>query len=104
MSLISAKNLVAPIRNKVNLVTILLITIAFGVLRFSGGDVKITSKKNYYRTKGYSKTVEPSTSNKNYFYKSDKKIIEPDSINNSRKDNKKSNSQSLIDIEKELGL
>ena len=43
MSLISTKNLVAPLTNMVHLITILLIAIAFAVLRLSGASMSIQS-------------------------------------------------------------
>lgn len=43
MSLISFRNLVAPMSNKVHLVTVILVALAFGVLRLSGGTVETHS-------------------------------------------------------------
>ena len=41
MSLVSARNLVAPLTNMVHLITILLVAIAFAVLRFSGASLSL---------------------------------------------------------------
>jgi len=43
MAFISSKNLLAPITNRVNLVTIILIVVIFSVLRLSGGKVSVTT-------------------------------------------------------------
>lgn len=43
MALISLRNFVEPFQNKVHLITILLVVIAFAVFRFSGGGIKISS-------------------------------------------------------------
>lgn len=43
MSLISTKNLVAPLTNMVHMITILLIAITFAVLRFSGASISLQS-------------------------------------------------------------
>lgn len=45
MSLISPRNLLAPLQNKVHLFTIILIAVAFLVLRLSGGSVTIHDKR-----------------------------------------------------------
>lgn len=46
MSLINARNLVSPLTNKVHLMTIILIAIAFAVLRLSGGKVARTDSRS----------------------------------------------------------
>lgn len=43
MSLISTQNLVAPLTNKVHLTTIILVAVAFAVLRLSGGAISAVS-------------------------------------------------------------
>lgn len=89
MSLISTKNLIAPFRNKVHLSTIVLITLAFAALRFSGGDVKVVKNDSpYLKNNSYTYTNKETKNN----YDAD---IE-------KKD--KDNSNSLVDIERELGL
>jgi hypothetical protein len=44
MSLISTRNLVAPLTNKLHMITIVLLTTAFVVLRLSGGAVRVENK------------------------------------------------------------
>ena len=44
MSLISTRNLLAPLQNKVHFVTIVLIAVAFLVLRLSGGSVSVNDR------------------------------------------------------------
>ena len=46
MSVISGKVLVSPFTNKMHLATILVISVAFGVLRLSGGGVKLTPARH----------------------------------------------------------
>lgn len=43
MSLISIRNAVAPLTNTTHLVTIVLITVLFGVYRISGGTMRVSS-------------------------------------------------------------
>lgn len=45
MSLISTHNLVAPLTNKVHLMTIILVAVAFAVLRLSGGAIGTSSAR-----------------------------------------------------------
>lgn len=45
MSLISPKNFIAPLTNAVNLATIIVVAILFGIYRLSGGGVSISTRK-----------------------------------------------------------
>jgi hypothetical protein len=45
MSLISPKNFLAPVTNAVNLATIIVIALLFGIYRYSGGGVSMSSRK-----------------------------------------------------------
>lgn len=90
MSLVSAKNLIAPFRNKVHLATIILVSLAFAALRFSGGDVKIVKRDSpYLRDNSY--TYQEKQVDNNEF---------GSEVNRGKKDK----SNSLVDIERELGL
>ena len=65
MSLVSTKNLLAPFTNKVHLVTMLLVIIAFTVLRLSGGGFFMEKRdssvpREVKRTK-YSNTLDTRT-------------------------------------------
>lgn len=51
MSLISARNLLAPLQNKVHLMAIILIASAFLVLRLSGGSVAVHDKNKPVRAR-----------------------------------------------------
>jgi hypothetical protein len=86
MSLISARNLVAPLKNKVHIVTIVLCAIAFAVLRMSGAGFSTGPRANY----------TPAVSR-------------PANVNNYRpqqnsQPSKIDDNKALLDIEKELGL
>ena len=43
MSLISTKNLIAPLANKLHMIAIVLLTVGFVALRLSGGAVRVSS-------------------------------------------------------------
>lgn len=45
MSLISPKNFITPFTNAVNLATIIVIALLFGIYRYSGGGVAMSSRK-----------------------------------------------------------
>ena len=45
MSLISIRNVVEPLSNKVHLVTIVVITLTFGIYRASGGTVEVSDRQ-----------------------------------------------------------
>jgi hypothetical protein len=44
MALISSKNLVAPLTNKIHITTIILVAMVFTVFRFAGGGVDVRSQ------------------------------------------------------------
>ncbi len=41
MALISSRNLVAPLTNKVHLISLVLLAVAFAALRFAGGSLSV---------------------------------------------------------------
>lgn len=45
MALISTKNIMVPFTNNLNLATMILIIIAFTILRLSGGEINIVRKQ-----------------------------------------------------------
>ncbi len=50
MSLISGKNLISPFTNKIHLVTIIIVSLAFGLFRLSGGGVFQQKKASPFGT------------------------------------------------------
>jgi len=122
MSLISARNFVTPLSNKVHLVTIVLVAVVFAVLRMQGGGVHISTElqepklhKNFQKQSTPTKvqTRKPATSvtarqpenlqdiNKDLL----KDLMRDDSSTKpAEKALPKNNDKGLEDIEKSLGL
>lgn len=65
MALISAKNLVTPLTNKIHLTTIILIVVAFAFLRLSGGKLSLESSKKSgkEKTSSFAAPEKPKGSN-----------------------------------------
>ena len=100
MSLISTKNFIAPLTNRVHIVSIILCTIAFAMLRLSGCSFQAvdTSSNESFRSRSL-----PS----NYSYEAGEKRSAPvTETKKSEKDIKKDRASggSLEDIEKTLGI
>jgi hypothetical protein len=58
MSLISTKNFIAPLTNKLHIISIILATTAFVVLRLSGGAIKVEPRASARTAKTAAHTVE----------------------------------------------
>ncbi len=102
MSLISTKNFLAPLNNKVHLVTIILATFAFATLRLSGCSVNSVSSGTHLKKKIYS-----TKKDKGLRVQKDKKIYKfkpTKNVKNAPSKNTTGESGALDDIEKIMGM
>ncbi|MCB0335888.1 MAG: hypothetical protein KDD62_06265 [Bdellovibrionales bacterium] len=114
MSLISAKNFIAPLQNKVHLGTIILVAVCFAFLRGAGASFSTYSKGYSTEPKRapvsaqrYAPTSRSAGQQKNtYGYKDsrDTQSARPARRNNAEKQNTQQQSGNLFDLEQELGL
>ena len=112
MALISTKNLVAPLTNKVHLTSLILLAVAFAALRFAGGSVAV--QRNGDRP--YVKPIEsrrpvpaPSSAEQtrrgvNNLHNSVGPLGRAPADEESREEQKKQAGGGLAEIEKSLGL
>ena len=103
MSLISSKNFLIPLTNKVHLITIFIVALAFAAFRMAGCNVHIERPGNLRGNStaplfsNTSRTTQKTYSKKNY---SNKKRANT----NSYKQKPDSSGSPLEDLEKSLGL
>lgn len=115
MSLISAKNLVAPLTNKVHLMSLVLVAVGFAFLRYSGGSISleersqtrnVRSKNVRTINKNAADPTQNSRSRVDELFNSvspmGKKQKEPKKIK--KVPPKRKDSGSLAEIEKSLGM
>ena len=104
MSLISTKNLVAPLTNMVHLITILLIAVAFAVLRLSGASISMASSNAPVQRMPQQQAAPAA--NLGTQLQENKRAPAPWSGNNNSRSQQQAPSQGggLDDIEKQLGL
>lgn len=106
MSLISTKNFLAPLNNKVHLVSIILATFAFATLRLSGCAVSTVDSKSrlneaYRRT---STVQEYNRKPKTYNFEKSRNTKPMNKRPLNKPINKDSGSHALDDIEKIMGM
>lgn len=106
MALISTKNLVAPLTNKVHLTSLILLAVAFAAIRFAGGSVAIERNAPNGRLLRSEETrrVAPAPSNPEQTRRGVNNLrnsigtVPPDRSEDSKKQG------GLAEIEKSLGL
>lgn len=100
MSLISAKNFIAPLQNKVHLGTIILVAICFAFLRGAGASLGFRPTNTNYNS--YQQTQPHQAQSQAYPAKREKQTY---TGRTATKNPAKNNANSdLFDLEKELGL
>lgn len=95
MALISAKNLISPVVNKLHLITIVLVTILFAVFRLSGGKVSIGKGSSSIPGSRYETPYTESDRNREAYQPSRGQERASPSVDNG---------DALSDIEKQLGM